>query len=897
MLFSRGNRDITLQIRQPGGPQRLQLVPRSTFSGDFPSHFINEYFHWLNLRTGEVEFRPTGSPWTSEPSNWRLHFLTHTAQSHVMIRKRTLSGPSEGLVDIRSATFGMVSSLLSSLEIPEHIIVSRTGKVLEVSLARFHLSFFVNELSELECRSIPGYVVDKTQSIGTMFGLKTRLVLCPSNASPEGYLLPRRVIIPQGDISFAQHEDFASVSVGTGASKLVRWHEYVIDTNLRRLTSDAGLNSKLYLCYLHALTSHCLPDPLLGHTGTEEALNTLRSAACLSFQRLDAESAKLLKLIAKLSPERVYYPPHLQSMVTVRWNKLPALSQHHNFYSAVCSILDHARSLEALYDKPTVFEISGRNQFLLDRVASRNNMFYPQDLQGADQFSPSKDVEYKSRDVPDGPTDELVANRTTWSIWNSKFSPDHRWPKLWGLLNSWGSLGPASTVVSMTYSRYWLEFDAAQDWLAIYDLCSNATFATDPQDLRIKLSFCLSAMIFSKPKWTDVVTFLAVIATDQRFRNINPPPELSYALSDGLFPSLTHLRDLISGCALPLHLTPANSFQVQGTTKRKKINKRRKAVYDETVRRESLVIAQETLSHWPNYLTIEISTQWFNKSDCQQSFAKYLQSISRNTQLRDHIQQVHGRLQQYYENHTSIPTAASYSFTPCFTASPSTVSSYSIRDVLAFRTPLQTREEPPLRITDLITLPASSSKPSSVLTSQDGLQGLIHEFQHTDEPLLRLYGNDLGKSHHELTRQNVSQLAQLGTIPSHDSLRVYRDKCSCRKDIIFSELLAALTPTQGSEKVLDIAGLWPRISPRSVLRQLARNRIGALPDQWKPAITSYAIAFLEYQQSQRLLELAFGGNNEAFFREAQTTCKDVAAKSTHDWLLIQVCQLCFRICT
>jgi hypothetical protein len=633
-----------LQARQLGGSQRLQLVPRSAFSGDFPSHFIDEYFHWLNLSTGDVEFRPTGSPWTSNHSNWRLHFLNHAAQSHTMLRKRTPTSSSEGLVDIRSTTFGMVSSLLSSLETPEHIIVSQTEKVLEVFLPRFHLSFFVNKTLELECRSIPGYVVDETQSIEAMFGLKTRLVLCPSRSSPEGYLLPRRVIIPQGDISFAQHEDFACVSIVTGAGKQVRWHEYVIDTNLRCLTSNSGLISKLYLCYLHALTSHCLPDPLLGHTGTEEALDTLRSAACLSFQRLDAESAKLLTLIANLSPERIYYPPHLRSMVTVMWNKLPALSQHHNFYSAVCSILDHARTLEALYDKPNVFEISGRNQILLDRVASRNNMFYPQDLQSASQISPSKDVGYKSRDIPDGPSDELLAYRTTWSIWNSKVSLDHRWPELWDVLNSWGSLGPASASVSMRYSRYWLEFDASKDWLAIYGLCRKATFATDPQDLRIKLSFCLSAASFSKSKWTDVITYLAVIATDERFRNLNHPSELSYMLSDGLCPSLAHLQDLVSGCALPIHLTPANTLQVQGVTKKKTITKRRNAEYEETVRRESLAIAQETLVHWPNYFTVEISAQWFDKSDCQQLFTKYLRSISGNTQFRDHIQQVQGIL-------------------------------------------------------------------------------------------------------------------------------------------------------------------------------------------------------------------------------------------------------------
>ncbi|KAH9056907.1 hypothetical protein EDB87DRAFT_1634224 [Lactarius vividus] len=886
ILFSRGNGNITLKARHPGSSQLFQLVPRSMLSGDFPRHFIDEHFHWLDLSTGEVEFRPIGFPWTPNPSNWRLFFSNHAARSHLMLRKRIPTVPSEELVDIRSATFGMVSSLLSSLETSEHVIVSQTEKLLEVSLPRLRLSFFINQTSELECRSIPGYVVDETQSIGTMFGLKTRLVLCPSRANPEGYLLPRRVIIPQGDISFAQNGDFASVSIDTGADKYVRWYEYVIDTNLRCLTSNSGLSGKLYACYLHALTSHCLPDPLLGHTGTEEALNALRGAACRSFQRLDADSSKLLKLIAGLSPNRVYYPRNLQSMVTVVWNNLPALSQHHNFYTAVCSILDHARALETLYDKPTVFDIPSRDQLLLDRVASRNNVFYPQDLRNSDQQSPCKDVEYKSRDIPDETSAELVAYRTSWSIWNSKLSLDRR-PDLWGVLNSSGSLGPASTVVPLRYSRYWLEFDATQDWLMIYDLCRKATNGTDPQDLRIQLSFCLSAASFSKSKWADVIPFIAIIATDQRFRDLHPPSETSYTLSDGLCASLTHLRDLISNCALPIHLTPAISLQVQAT-KKKKIDKRRKAEYEGAVKRESLVAAQETLSHWPNYQSVDISAQWLDKSDCHQQFAKYLQSISKNVQFRDHIQQLQGILQHYYENHLDVPTVASYAFSPCFTASPSTASSCLIHDVLAFRTPLSTLEEPPLRTADLITLPAPSSERSSKSTSQEGLQSLIRELQHTHEPLPRLYGNDLGKSHHELTSQNASQLTQLGAIPSHDSLRLYRDECSRRRDLVFSELSEALAPTQGAEKVLDIAGLWPRITPRSVLRQLSRNCIGLLPDQWKPAITRYAVTILKYQQSQRLLELAFWRKNEAFFRETKTICEDIVAESTHDWLLIQI---------
>ncbi|KAH9169121.1 hypothetical protein EDB89DRAFT_1509000 [Lactarius sanguifluus] len=48
ILFSRGNGDITLTARQPGGSQLFQLVPRSTLSGDFPRHFIDEHIHWLD---------------------------------------------------------------------------------------------------------------------------------------------------------------------------------------------------------------------------------------------------------------------------------------------------------------------------------------------------------------------------------------------------------------------------------------------------------------------------------------------------------------------------------------------------------------------------------------------------------------------------------------------------------------------------------------------------------------------------------------------------------------------------------------------------------------------------------------------------------------------------------
>ncbi|KAI0290847.1 hypothetical protein B0F90DRAFT_1913825 [Multifurca ochricompacta] len=881
ILFSRSNGDVILQIRRPGSSQLLQLVPRSTFSGDLPRNFIDEYVHWLDLGTGEVEFRPAGSPWTSDPSNWRLHVHKPSSQPDVMIRKSTQNGPLTELIDIRSSTFRMVSSLLSALESPEHFVITHTAQVLEVSLPRFRLSFFVNKNEELECRSISGYVVDMNQSCGTLFGLTNQLVLCPSRKAFEESLQPRRVIIPQGNVSFTMSGDFNKVSIDCGNEKYIRWHEYTVDADLGRLASNASLTSELYKCYLHALTSHCLPDPLLGHTGTEEALYILRSATCRSFQRLEADDAKLLELISKLTPDRLYYPPHMQSMATVEWNNLTALSQHHDFHPTVCSIFDHARALETLYDRPTAFTTPNRNPLLLLRAVSRNKVYYPQDLQGSEYQSSPDDVRYKSRDVSDKGTAEHLAYQTSRSIWYARPPLNGSELKLWDKLNSWGSLGPASNEVLLSYSRYWLNFDAPRDWFAIYDLCRQAENGVHGfRDTRFTLSFCLSAASYGKSEYAEIVPVIMAFATDGRFQDLSPPPESSYTLSDGLSPELARLKDLIYESALPMESTPAQTMNMQVT--KKKVGKQRKAAYDKAITSESSLAAQSVFERWPDYLSAEIHKQWFDISDCNRRVERYLQSISRNVKLREHLLQLQRILEEnHHDWNVSVPAAVSYVFSPHFMANPSRASTYSIQDVLTSRTDVPTTStlDELTYSPDRSILFTATAESGFLTATSDGLESLIQEFQHSQRSLLQLYGNDLDKSHKELLRKDAS---------AHKSLRRYRDDCSLRKDKIFSEIVTALSPSQTMENLSRIAGLWPRISPRSILRQLAHDRIRTLPDGWKIAITRYATAFLQYQQSQRLLEFFSRQQYEELIREAGTVCKDVAADSTPDWLLIQI---------
>jgi hypothetical protein len=301
-------------------------------------------------------------------------------------------------------------------------------------------------------------------------------------------------------------------------------------------------------------------------------------------------------------------------MVTVKWNNLPILSQHHDFHPAVLSILDHANATEALYDdnpKPVVFEVPPQDASLLERAASRNKVYYPYDLQSL-RHSPSsipKDVAYKSRDVADGGSAELSAYQTSWSVWNGRLNLSRPRYNLWDAMQSWRSLGTAEMTISLRYSRYWLSFDAAKDWLGIYDICQEA-LNRDPQDSKIRLAFSLSAAGFSGTNYTEILPLILILATDTRFRGFQrPSPLLShYVLSDGTYPDQARLVDLITQFALPLRQTPAQTMEVRAIAN-KKVAKERRREYNSSISEMASTTAQSMVGRW-HKTRFKLSRQW-----------------------------------------------------------------------------------------------------------------------------------------------------------------------------------------------------------------------------------------------------------------------------------------------
>jgi hypothetical protein len=257
-----------------------------------------------------------------------------------------------------------------------------------VKLPRYKLKFFVNVKGDLECRDLPGFYVSDVQYIGTLCGLKSKLVLKTTDG--QGM---RRIVVPDGTIEVSQ-EPFRphhriTITPPPDPGHHIRVFMYDVDDLIGRLVGDGTLTSWYMLVYLHILTSYLLSDPLIHRTGVQQSLQMLCSANSFSFMELTDEHKKILTNIVNLSPTRQYYPKYLTSMEMVTWHPILLLhSQIAPYTPLVEAILGHGNDQE-LFRTGGLVEplqvIEKGSAILRQRAEFRNARFVsnePQELEG-----------------------------------------------------------------------------------------------------------------------------------------------------------------------------------------------------------------------------------------------------------------------------------------------------------------------------------------------------------------------------------------------------------------------------------------------------------------------------------------------------------------------------------
>ncbi|PHH90087.1 hypothetical protein CDD83_4569 [Cordyceps sp. RAO-2017] len=323
----------------------LELVPPRTISGVLPYCFVNDYIHWSATKIAEI-----------------------------------------------------LSPLEARLEL--HMLRDQNTGDLSVEMPRLQLGFEIKQGESLiRSRQFRGMCIDSKQTVGSLLGFSSKLVL-----RDEADEQNRKILIPQGTISwlerkfacFGTHVD-ASVTYGNAN----RVQAYQIDDLLGQLKDSGKIESKLYLALIHATTSHCLPDPLTRRTGTEQALEILGSAAVRSAGFMSQTAMSMLESISALSPARHYYPQEERAMQVVSWSPgLSFLAQDSRLYKAVRDILERAEAARFLHPTAAtdVVKLKLVEMDLVEREILRNADRCVSGF-GAEASTNEHDTVYHSRDV------------------------------------------------------------------------------------------------------------------------------------------------------------------------------------------------------------------------------------------------------------------------------------------------------------------------------------------------------------------------------------------------------------------------------------------------------------------------------------------------------------------
>lgn len=469
-LGYRGN-DLVIQAKRKS--EIIEFIPRGVFSNeasfDLPSSLINDYVHWLNMRTKNLEIRRKNNMWKNASyGTWIINMETRQA-----LRRDSY------LVDPRSMVFGLIAQVFRNFAEPHMLIVCQPKGSLYVELKNMDLYFGVNRDGLLECSQL-GSLVDPNQDAGTLYGLQSMIVLKDIKNPAQ-----RSVLTTIGGLKYTRHGMHVSIKKENDG----KYARYMIDSVLGRLHCPPEPLLVYTKAQLHAFTSFVVPDPLTGRTGTEEALRCLNSGSCQPWNPLLPSGVLILQTIANLTPGRQYYPKDMRRQQKTMWDaNLTTTIQHDAYEGVVQSIIEKSCRLRlfresALGSKDNNGEVR-TIPHLRDRAHWRRSLYERPGLLSA-PFRPPPDRKYVSRGRPEGSARTSNAREILTMI-SEQPTEVHSIRNMESVLKKWKVIGGYNhDFVPYGISEY-LEADVAEEWGGLVNLCRKCKLE-DAYDLMFRL--------------------------------------------------------------------------------------------------------------------------------------------------------------------------------------------------------------------------------------------------------------------------------------------------------------------------------------------------------------------------------------------------------------------------
>ncbi|TVY57510.1 hypothetical protein LCER1_G002023, partial [Lachnellula cervina] len=693
-----GFRNDRLIVRALLGNRLLEFLPREIFfcphNFDLPASLVDNCVHWVDVRTGNIEFRQRPQIWhTKKESNWTLDYSKRRAY------RRTST-----LIDPNSSLFRLFSRTFEFFEANRFLTVVQPEKsALFVELRRFELAFFVNTRGCLESSQLRAEI-DFDQDAGTWYGLQSKIVL---KEIIPGYNSIRRrqrsVIVPMGTLIYKR----CGIHIATLVESTSGFYgRYMINKPLGRLDCPAEvfLNTTpwLQLGILEAnspfliattsilqstmprvyilLSSRCshwsygdggslalsgwgvisamdtsrrIAHPNAGPTGLSYSSQRILSprsqghAKDLLVSRALPINCKVLDCLrARLSAPWKFFT----KLILIRLDRNPALTsniQHDGFRAAVKSIFSKSNQLSTFASRklePCALEPGGHDH-LTTRSHLRRETYQRSNF---DSTPPqvSECVSYAARDVwRTSPSRSNVVESVNLILnWSSKMTTT---TDLAGILQSWPKIGGYKGEAEKILLSNLLALDFAPEWGSFVNLCRNSS-----SDSMYRLMFLFSVVSFRQDADMDAIRTLLAFAIIEDLKGLTPPTWPLYEnFRHNQVPRMHDIQKMMKPFLVPYKGDELYNLGFKLSTKLRKKYKALERAHEQQQEVDMRQLGDFLLRQWP---CPELSIEGFTGSVLL-DVAQALDAIRpewlrffQNFELSHHISQVQEVLDRYY---------------------------------------------------------------------------------------------------------------------------------------------------------------------------------------------------------------------------------------------------------
>lgn len=880
-----GGRDLLVHLQKEGSC--LDLVPKRVFANALPHSFVDEYVHWYNHDDQKVEFRSLTNAWYPSYENWSLDKHDKTW---------ALERPDDlQLVSPSSQTAKTIAGILSPVETKLHLNMTwkTQHRTLFVHVPRRRLDFSLKQGERaLVSKQFRDMQIDEDQSLGTLVGLESKLVLRSTNS-----LQNRKVIIPEGNITHSSGGSRAcqrhvGVSVEHGSAGTVL--AYSIDSLLHRLIDDGRIESKLKLAYLHALTSYCLPDPFTEQTGTERSLEILESASIRSPSRLSEKAIMTLEAIADLAPMRSFYPTHEKVMQTVEWSSgLSFLSQDSRFFTSTIKILQWTSKIDFLHASGAV-PIRGNptnNLELVGRDIARASRQCVSGF-GAESFTTEYDQHYRPRDSGQQTRRAVRASEMASRAYHNVVSiPEqvastlvkHLYEMLQDSRGQTQSRHSAPSTEEMEYDSKWLQDPKTflhSTWCDLhYGLQSNTLRLN-----QLQRTVWMTTISYAKDYDAQVAQAFWALFLFNSVIQVSLPEDEHFTLSEGYGLKQPYMADCARAAALPLENTPEYNLLALQKEDPEDTLARMERSYEVNKNQAIRVFTDNLLNQWPCATPVKPKEAMVKERiDMPTVIARIIPLWNlwfSNLQFKRYLESFVSKVMHIPVGNVTVKPVSTPTTLKVTIPNPWFL---SIDDMFVTRSPGQGQfEGSNLQASMTLTKVDRGASDALVdmLTSLKSKVSLEYERQYVDE--LRQSSTDLCQT--TLSQPDEDWLSTLKTsLPEH----LAQGETAIAQ--AFTSMRDWLLPNESAgdiERILTRANFVPRCSRIFLLQRLRSTVFRILPDKWKRTIVAYGRQVVAYQQARRLMLLQ--NNATDFLREIDNLGHDAWDPSIFpEWLLLE----------